>query len=133
MQNNLKEQLFNSAKSVINNSYSPYSNYKVAAALHTTDGKIFTGVNVENSSYGLTNCAERSAIFSAVTNGYKEFDSILIMTIDGSGYPCGACRQVLSEFNPEMTVMVADYNEIKDEITLDKLLPHSFKGDFLKK
>lgn len=88
-------------KSLLENSYSPYSNYKVASIVKMKDGKIFSGVNVENASYGATICAERSAVVSAISNGYKkgDFESIHIMVSSGKiGMPCFLCRQVLVEF-----------------------------------
>ena len=129
----IKKTLLSKAKGIINNSYSPYSKFKVAAALICEDNSIFTGVNVENSSYGLTNCAERSAVFSAVSSGHKDIAGILILTEEGEGFPCGACRQVLAEFNPDMAVFIAGLDGIKYEKTVSELLPLGFSGDFLKK
>lgn len=106
--------------------YAPYSNYFVGAALLTASNEIIQGCNVENASYGLTNCAERSAIFSAVSQGKKEFIAMAVVTRDG-GSPCGACRQVINEFNPEMLVIMANQKgEIVNETTLDQLLPNAF-------
>jgi cytidine deaminase len=107
-------------------SYSPYSQYAVGAALLTADGEYIQGCNVENSSYGLTLCAERAAIMAAVSQGKKEFEAIAIATKDG-GAPCGACRQVLNEFNPQMQVItVNEEGKITQQTTLDKLLPQAF-------
>ena len=100
--------LVKNALSARKNSYSPYSKYKVGSAIKCPDGKIYSGTNVENASYGMTICAERSAIFSAVSEGKREFDSIVVITKDGKGFPCGGCRQVLNEFNPNMQVILAD-------------------------
>ena len=92
----------------------------------TQTGKIFTGCNIENASYGLCNCAERTAIFKAVSEGEKEIQAIVVVTRDG-GSPCGACRQVLNEFNPKMVVInVNELGNIQGEYTLDKLLPNAF-------
>ncbi len=94
------QELFDKAVKVSENSYAPYSNFHVGAAVLYNDGSIETGVNVENRSYGLTNCAERSALFSAVSKGKKDFKAVAIYCKDAD-YPvppCGACRQVLSEF-----------------------------------
>ncbi|HKY70182.1 MAG TPA: cytidine deaminase [Gammaproteobacteria bacterium] len=107
--------------------YAPYSHYHVGAAVRTDAGKIIPGVNVENASYGLTQCAERNAIFGAVGEGHKNFTHIAVVTKDG-GTPCGACRQVMNEFNPKMQVIISD--EIKQKITLmtvEELLPYSFE------
>ena len=88
--------------------YAPYSNYKVAAALLTADGKIFTGVNVENAAFGLTICAERAALFSAVSAGYRSFSHLVVLSQDSDNlpFPCGACRQVLREFSPDLKIIV---------------------------
>ncbi len=89
-------ELYEKAKKVSENAYAPYSNYKVGAALRTKNGKIFTGCNVENSSYGLTNCAERNAIFKAISEGESEFEEMIIYVKSGNiPTPCGACRQVI--------------------------------------
>lgn len=87
--------------------YAPYSQYAVGAALLTASGKVYTGCNVENASYGLSVCAERTAAFKAVCDGEREFTAIAVVT-ENAGTPCGACRQVLAEFGPEMRVLVAD-------------------------
>ncbi len=100
--------LFEAALSVAANAYAPYSRFRVGAALLTEDGKVVTGVNVENRSFGLTNCAERSAVFAAVSSGIRKFSAIAIATPD-SDYPvgpCGACRQVLSEFMSAETPVI---------------------------
>jgi len=107
------------------NAYAPYSNYKVGAALLSTGGKIFLGCNVENASYGPSMCAERVAVFKAVSEGCKEFQAIAVATANG-GTPCGVCRQVLREFAPNITVIVGDVGGNYNEFTLSALLPHSF-------
>jgi cytidine deaminase len=121
-----KEKLINAAKKVSENAYAPYSGFQVGAALLTKSGKIFTGCNVENASYGLSNCAERTAVFKAVSEGEKEFAAIAIYTNTEQMFtPCGACRQVLAEFDNEMMVIVSN-GEKTVEFTISKLLPHHF-------
>ena len=110
----------------------PLSNYFVGAAVLTKSGKIYSGCNVENASYGLTNCAERTAIFSAVADGEKEIEAIAI-SIKDCGMPCGACRQVLNEFNPNMHVLITDGQGRVEYANLDQLLPASFGPSNLKK
>ena len=109
-------------------SYSPYSKFKVGAALLTKDGKIYVGANIENSSYPATVCAERVAIFKAISDGEYEFEKI---AISGSGndfcYPCGICRQVMSEFCKENFLIILESGEKIKELKLGELLPHSFK------
>ena len=106
--------------------YAPYSKFHVGAALLGTSGKVYPGCNVENASYGLTNCAERVAIGSAVSAGEKEFTAIAI-SVKGGGSPCGACRQVLNEFAPNLRVLMADeHGQLVRETTLDHLLPEAF-------
>ena len=107
-------------------SYSPYSHYRVGAALVTKSGKVFTGCNVENASYGVALCAERTAVFKAVSEGEKDIVAIVIVTRDG-GMSCGACRQVLNEFNPETRVIAIDeQKKIHHDTTLDQILPLAF-------
>ncbi len=117
--------------------YAPYSHFAVGAAVLTKDGQVYTGCNIENASYGATNCAERTAIFKAVSEGSKEFVKIAIVggkageEITEYAYPCGVCRQVMAEFsNPkELSVLVAKSEEDYIKKTLDELLPLSFGGD----
>ena len=92
------------AAGVRRKAYAPYSHYPVGAALFTASGKVYTGCNVENASYGLSICAERTAAFKAVSEGEREFVAIAVVTENGSA-PCGACRQVLNEFGPDMRVL----------------------------
>lgn len=120
------EALIDQAKQAQQRAYCPYSNYTVGAALLTTDGEVIQGCNVENASYGLTICAERAAVFSAVSQGKRNFDAIIVATRDG-GTPCGACRQVLNEFNPNLSVITVNaQGKIIHNTTLDKLLPAAF-------
>ena len=106
--------------------YAPYSEYPVGAALLTRSGQIFEGANVENAAYPTTMCAERVAVFNAVSQNDRVFDAIAIVTENG-GAPCGSCRQVLSEFGEDLLVVVADVNgKIHIETQLKELMPHSF-------
>ena len=107
--------------------YAPYSNYQVGAALLTEQGDIFTGANVENAAYPTTICAERVAVFKAVSEGQRAFIAIAVVTANG-GTPCGSCRQVLSEFGLETLVLVADQSGlVVMEATVGDLLPGAFR------
>ena len=110
--------------------YAPYSNFKVGAALLTASGKFFTGCNVENASYGLTVCAERVAIFNAVSEGEKEIQALAAVSEPGASM-CGACRQVLSEFGEEIPVYLADVTGKYRMVSIKDLLPGAFGGKFL--
>jgi cytidine deaminase len=125
-----KEELLAAACAVRANSYAPYSNYRVGAAILLPDGHVITGVNVENASYGLSNCAERTAVFKAVTEGYKEVLAVAIYT-DNGGSPCGACRQVLVEFAGDIPVLLSDAAGEVQETTLYTLLPAHFGPEHL--
>jgi cytidine deaminase len=105
--------------------YAPYSNYKVGAALLTTNGKIYRGCNIENVAFTPTNCAERTAVFKAVSEGELDFEAIAVVTAD-SAAPCGVCRQVLREFAPNLTIIIGDLEGNYQILTLSDLLPHSF-------
>jgi cytidine deaminase len=121
------EELVKKAEGELKKAYAPYSGYAVAAALLCKDGSLYTGVNVENASYGLTICAERVAIFKAVSEGKREFVAIAIVSNDPERppYPCGACRQVMAEFSKDMIVAVKTKKGIVTH-RLDELLPYSF-------
>jgi cytidine deaminase len=113
--------------------YAPYSNYPVGAALRTKSGKVFTGVNVENAAYPTTICAERTAVFKAVSEGEREFEVIAVVTANG-GSPCGSCRQVLAEFGLDTIVLIADEKgELLQETTVNDLLPGAFMPEHLAK
>lgn len=108
--------------------YAPYSQFKVGAALLCTDGSVYTGCNIENSTYGATNCAERTAVFKAVSEGKREFSAIAITSSGGElTFPCGICRQVLSEFSPRMRVILSDNDNNIKTFSLSELIPHSFR------
>jgi cytidine deaminase len=122
------DELIKLAQKAQASAYAPFSNFKVGAALLCPDNKTYVGVNVENSSYGLTNCAERTAIFSAVTDGHIKFTKIAVFSsCSPPATPCGACRQVLYEFAPDLQVICAnDQGEITKFILKD-LLPEGFR------
>ncbi|MFZ6033488.1 MULTISPECIES: cytidine deaminase [Melioribacter] len=129
-----KEQLISKAVEAARKAYAPYSNFHVGAALITKSGKIYLGANIENSSYGLTICAERTAAFRAVLEGEKEFDAIAIVS-DSEDFtpPCGACRQVLSELcGKDLSVIMNNKKGEIKEMTLEELLPFSFDKENLE-
>ena len=125
-------QLLQIAKDFSNNSYSPYSEFKVGAAVLCEEDKVFGGTNVENVSYGLSMCAERVAIFSAIANGAKQIKAVAIYTPKGDTTPCGACRQVIAEFSNNADII---YNTKNNKIKIEKnssLLPKSFNKKSIK-
>ena len=123
----MKQELGRLAAEMRSRSYIPYSHYAVGAALLAKDGRIFTGCNIENAAYPVTICAERTAIFKAVSEGARDFEAIAIATEDGQGYPCGSCRQVMAEFALDMDVMLADAaGNITVETSVSDLLPGAF-------
>jgi cytidine deaminase len=127
-----RRRLINLASEVRSRAYAPYSNYPVGAALRTKSGRVFTGVNVENAAYPNAMCAERVAIFKAVSEGEREFDVIAVVTPSG-GSPCGGCRQVLAEFGLDTIVLIGHPDgRLIDETTLAKLLPGAFTPGDLK-
>lgn len=131
----VKHILMEKAVQAAKKAYCPYSKYYVGAAILVrasrdtyvpADLHVVTGCNVENASYGLTNCAERTAVFKAVSEGYTDFAAIAIVTRDG-GLPCGACRQVLNEFGPELPLLMGNLDgTIVTETTLNEILPMAF-------
>ena len=124
----MSSQLLNEAKQLIRQSYSPYSGFRVAAVLEDSDGHIHGGVNVENSSYGVSMCAERVALFAAVSAGSRTFRRILVHSPDGAPLPCGACRQALWEFcTAEFRILVSDHEGKLTEYRLGDLLPEAFE------
>lgn len=107
--------------------YAPYSRFKVGAAILCKDGRVFKGCNVENVSFSLTSCAERTAVFSAVCAGARSFEAIAIVTdSEEPAFPCGACRQVLAEFSPLMRVILANTQAKMVKKTLTELFPYAF-------
>jgi len=121
-----REELIQAAIEARQSSYSPYSQYPVGAALLTSSGKLYSGSNIENAAYPTSICAERVAAFKAVSAADREFQAIAVVTRDG-GFPCGSCRQVLSEFGPNAEVYIADENgKLVESSTIDQLLPGAF-------
>ena len=133
-----KEQLAKQAKEAMSYAYSPYSGYQVGAALLCKDGSVYTGCNVENASYSVTNCAERTAFFKAVSEGKKEFTAIAICggkngVLEDLFPPCGVCRQVMREFCRDDFNIYLVTKEGIESYTLGELLPISFHPDILRK
>lgn len=126
------KQLLDYAQQTTKNSYSPYSKFKVGAAVLCEDNKVFCGTNIENASYGLSMCAERVAIFTAIANGCKKIKAIAIYSKKGNVTPCGACRQVILEFSKNADVVYNTDKENFKVIKISKLLPKSFDETFLK-
>jgi cytidine deaminase len=122
------EKLIGSARDASEHAYAKFSGFEVGAALLTSSGKIITGCNVENSSFGLTMCAERTAVFKAVSEGHKDFVAIAIFSkSDIPARPCGACRQVLYEFNPNLGIACANTKGVVDKFSLSELFPEGFR------
>ena len=123
-------ELQTAARAARGNAWAPYSRYQVGAAVLASDGRIFVGCNVENASYGLTICAERVAICTAIAQGCASFSAICV-SLTGIPVPCGACRQFLVEFNPEMLVLLDDVDHTVDMppelVQLSELLPRAFR------
>lgn len=120
------KKLYRIANDVKENAYAPYSGFRVGAALLTRSGKVYTGVNVENASYGATLCAERGAVAKAVSEGEREFRVLAIASSAGEAMPCGICRQVLMEFEPELRVITGKDEEHLESYSLQELLPGAF-------
>jgi cytidine deaminase len=128
-----RQNLIDLAVEARHHAYAPYSNYPVGAALRTKSGRIFTGVNVENAALPAGTCAERTAVFKAVSEGEREFEAIAVVTANG-GSPCGSCRQVLAEFGLDTVVLIAnEKGELLQEMTVGDLLPGAFTPEKLGK
>ena len=128
-----KQALIDLANTARQRAYVPYSNYPVGAVVRTRTGRLYTGVNVENAAYPQTMCAERVAIFKAVSEGEKEFEVIAVVT-DNGGSPCGGCRQVMAEFGLDTTVLLADgAGRLVKETTVSEILPEAFTPESLRK
>ncbi len=123
-----EKELIELARTALQHAYTPYSGFKVGAALLTGDNQIFTGCNVENTSFGLTVCAERNAVYAAVCKGDTKFRKlVIIVEQENPSLPCGACRQVLLEFSPELEVLAVGNTGQIQRMKLSELLPHAFK------
>ncbi len=125
------DELVAMAREAMEFSYSPYSGFRVGAALLAKDGRVFKGCNVENASYGVTCCAERTALFKAVSEGATAFTAIAVIAEKSMAWPCGICRQALYEFAPDLRVIAA-WGENREEAVLSDLLPKGFGPDSLK-
>ena len=119
------DALHEAAAKVRERAYAPYSHFLVGAALETSDGEVFVGCNVENASYGLRICAERTAVFTAVATGHKRFERIVIVTEEASP-PCGACLQVLREFGSELRIELATPERVEVVTSIAELLPRAY-------
>ena len=125
----MRERLFRAARKVMKNAYAPFSNFRVGAAILTSKGQVFAGCNVENSSYGMTNCAERTAIFSAIAKGGPDLEIQAVAVVNDQGVPCspcGACRQVIYEFGPRAIIFYQGEKGPKQSLITD-LLPEGFR------
>jgi cytidine deaminase len=124
----VREAVVRAAVEARERAYARYSKFQVGAAILAADGRIFTGCNVENASYGLTICAERAAVFAAVGAGQQRFELLAIATVGGAT-PCGACRQVLTEFSSDLPILLVDVNQQDSivEVNLRDLLPGVFR------
>ncbi len=130
---NTKEELIKAAAEVRERAFAPYSNFKVGAAVRTKNGKIYTGCNVESASYGLTVCAERVAIWKAVSEGEKEFTEVAVVADTGElTPPCGVCRQIIWEFCGDIPVTFANLHDKTETVKMSELLPRAFDTKFLK-
>jgi cytidine deaminase len=126
---NTEQQLVAQAMEVAGRAYAPYSKFLVGAVLVGKDGRIFAGCNVENISFGLTICAERNAVFAAVAAGCREFEKIVIVAdTEVPASPCGACRQVLAEFDPDLEIVLANFRGQTEMFRLSQLLPRPTAG-----
>lgn len=122
------DKLIDEAKKVRENTYTPYSNFRVGAAVLTEDNRIFTGCNIENSSYGLSICAERVAIFNAISSGCKKVTKLAVVTdTEPPASPCGACRQVIFEFGDDVEIIMANLKGEIKIMKIDELLKDGFK------
>ena len=132
LSDDVRQKLIQAAQEARQWAYAPYSHYAVGAALLTASGRIYDGVNVENAAYPTGTCAERVAVFKAVSEGEREFEAIAVVTVNG-GSPCGSCRQVLAEFGLQTIVLLANTEgELLQETTVADLLPGAFRPQDLR-
>ncbi|NLJ77996.1 MAG: cytidine deaminase [Tissierellia bacterium] len=127
-----RQELIRNALEAKQGSYSPYSKFKVGAALLTEDGRIFTGCNIENAAYSASICAERTAVFKAISEGSRGIEAMAIVGDSDYTYPCGVCRQVIREFGKNAIIIVANSEDDYREYELEDLLPNSFGPEHLK-
>ncbi len=127
------QSLLDTALAVRKNAHAPYSNFQVGAALLTDEGEVIVGVNVENATFGATVCAERTAVQTAITMGFKKFKALCVVThADHPVAPCGICRQVMAEFQPDLPILMANTKGDTLYVSLGELLPHQFgQSDFV--
>lgn len=122
------KELFKIAQDMMKRAYVPYSKFQVGAALVTKDGEVFTGCNIENASYPVTICAERTAFVKAISEGHTEFEKIVIASSGGKAWPCGICRQFMNEFcDGSFQIVAGDDADSLEILTLEELLPRGFK------
>ena len=121
------KKLYMAAKKAFENAYAPYSGFKVGAALLTEGGRVITGVNVENATYGATICAERTAFVKAVSEGITSFSKIAVASSGGGAWPCGICRQFMYEFNPDLVVITGENRDDLESHALHELLLKGFR------
>ena len=120
-------ELYRTAQQMVQYAYAPYSRFKVGAALLTKTGEVFTGINVENSSFGATICAERTAFVKAVSEGHREFDAIAVVSSDGEVLPCGICRQFMFEFGDDLKIISGEDEDHLKITEITELLPGGFR------
>ena len=124
------EELAQAARAAAEGSYSPYSNFRVGAVVVGEAGEIYTGANVENAAYSVSSCAETIAINTAVAHGVRKIDTVAVACVDAKGiegaYPCGQCREIMSEFDVKRVIVTAGDGSVVREHTMDELLPHRF-------
>lgn len=128
-----KQELIDAATKVREHAYAPFSNFRVGAAIETADGEVYTGCNVESASYGLTVCAERVAIWKAVSDGIKDFKQIaVVVDTEELTPPCGVCRQIIWEFGGDIPVIMSNLEGKSETVQMRDLLPRAFDSKFLK-
>lgn len=121
------KELYKVAQSMVPKAYAPYSKFKVGAALLTETGEIYTGINIENSSYGATICAERTAFVKAISEGHRKFKAIAVASSGGEAYPCGICRQFMFEFGDDLDVITGIDENTLNVAKITELLLHGFR------